>query len=539
MRPLYDYLIIDEASKTTFQDFLIPALYSKHWVLSGDLKQLTPYVEQDTIQSSLEEIPEFNKNMQFVQTILCLAKDNHIATKNMRFYITVSADVIKAAEELVCDSPLLAGIICNDKSKNPYAVSVQELKHSEQKAVVLYGAKLLFIEDSALAQVRSFLPADFVPMYDIVHDEHYADLFLAASVKRYFSAKAREIELGSFRERTKFKTAEDIAEYWTKATKEHSWAQEITWRLCRIQELFLEADGNKTVKRYKNEIAERMPSAKGKREKVEKYCNALTGIALPSILQLLQNGLSKDVRKNFKPATLNEGFDNRDFEMRHTMLTYQHRMHPAISDFSAKKIYNGEALKDGSEMEDVREWHCSVFAHNRDMWLNTDGKVHRDCVNENQIEINMIKQKIREFMQWTKQNPNPDKDSNGKWSVACLTYYKRQERLLKQAIKELFGEQREKSHYDNEGSHIEVFIYTVDKFQGREADVVFLSLIKSGNAPLGFMDSPNRLNVALTRARFQRVIVGGRNYFKNTKKSELLKELAELASGSKNVEVTK
>ena len=66
VRPLYDYLIIDEASKTTFQDFLIPALYSKRWILSGDIKQLTPYVEQETIQSSLEEMPEFDRYMQRV-----------------------------------------------------------------------------------------------------------------------------------------------------------------------------------------------------------------------------------------------------------------------------------------------------------------------------------------------------------------------------------------------------------------------------------------------------------------------------------------
>ena len=71
----------------------------------------------------------------------------------------------------------------------------------------------------------------------------------------------------------------------------------------------------------------------------------------------------------------------------------------------------------------------------------------------------------------------------------------------------------------------EILIYTVDKFQGREADVVFLSMIKSGDANLGFMDSPNRLNVALTRARYQRIIVGDKSYFMRCN-SALLRELA-------------
>ena len=178
-----------------------------------------------------------------------------------------------------------------------------------------------------------------------------------------------------------------------------------------------------------------------------------------------------------------------------------------------------------------------MFLKSHDVWLDTTSKLenYRDCTNENQFEVRIIKNRIQEFMEWTKDNPNPN-DSKGNWSVACLTYYKRQERNLKQAVKELFGEQREKSWYRKEEKHIEVFIYTVDKFQGREADVVFLSLVKSGKATLGFMDSPNRLNVALTRARFQRAIVGCHSYFRNTNKSVLLKNLAE---ESDNVEVVK
>jgi superfamily I DNA and/or RNA helicase len=40
------------------------------------------------------------------------------------------------------------------------------------------------------------------------------------------------------------------------------------------------------------------------------------------------------------------------------------------------------------------------------------------------------------------------------------------------------------------------------------------------------MDSPNRLNVALTRAKYQMVVVGNKEYF-STCKSELLKAVAQ------------
>ena len=528
VRPLYDYLIVDEASKTTFQDFLIPALYSKHWILSGDLKQLTPYVEQETIQSSLEEMPEFDKNWQRVQTILQLAKDNRIGKKPLSFYIVVPPEQIVAAEKLLTEewSRDKIGIITDKSNKNPYAVSIQEIKDASNKAVILYDAKLLIIEKTIFKEVQDILPSYYTPMFDVESDDCYKSLRLAASVKYSFSfKKSIGVELGKEKKEKKvYKKWEDIADYWSRALKDKSWAGEITWRLCRLQELAFDGAKKETVEDYKKQIEERLPSDPEKKDVVKDYCNAISGIALPSVLQLLQQGLDKEVIKNKKETTLNSGFNKKDFDCRHTMLTYQHRMHPVISKFSREKIYHGKALLDGSEMENNRQWNCEVFGKRATIWIDTkDTQDHR---NENSHEVAIICEELKKFMTWTKDNPN-EKEKNGCWSVACLTYYKKQERLLKQEIRGLFSDPREKSWYHDKDKHTEVFIYTVDKFQGREADVVFLSLIKSGNANLGFMDSPNRLNVALTRARYQRVIVGSGSYFNRTKKSELLRELAK------------
>ncbi|MEV6964303.1 AAA domain-containing protein [Hamadaea sp. NPDC051192] len=41
----YDTLIVDEASKVTVGEFLIPALRARRWILVGDEKQLTPFVD--------------------------------------------------------------------------------------------------------------------------------------------------------------------------------------------------------------------------------------------------------------------------------------------------------------------------------------------------------------------------------------------------------------------------------------------------------------------------------------------------------------
>ena len=66
---------------------------------------------------------------------------------------------------------------------------------------------------------------------------------------------------------------------------------------------------------------------------------------------------------------------------------------------------------------------------------------------------------------------------------------------------------------------------TVDRFQGHEADLVLLSFVKSGS--VGFLNSPNRLNVALTRARYQIVLIGDQAWLGSDRcRSELLQALA-------------
>ncbi len=52
-------------------------------------------------------------------------------------------------------------------------------------------------------------------------------------------------------------------------------------------------------------------------------------------------------------------------------------------------------------------------------------------------------------------------------------------------------------------------INTVDGFQGRERDVVYLSLVRSNERQeIGFLSDYRRMNVAITRAKKYLVVIG-------------------------------
>lgn len=79
--------------------------------------------------------------------------------------------------------------------------------------------------------------------------------------------------------------------------------------------------------------------------------------------------------------------------------------------------------------------------------------------------------------------------------VAVLSPYAAQVSLLAAQLRAAFGP--------------DVEVGTVDGMQGRERDVVVVSLVRSNDAKeVGFLEDRRRLNVAMTRARRQLVIVG-------------------------------
>ena len=106
------------------------------------------------------------------------------------------------------------------------------------------------------------------------------------------------------------------------------------------------------------------------------------------------------------------------------------------------------------------------------------------------------------FLEYAEGNKHPD---SSQWTVAILSFYKPQTRLLTQLLSARRFKGRGHVYFNNDGS-IKIFVGNVDSMQGREADIVFLSMVRRGG--LGFLDNTNRINVAITRAKYQLVVVG-------------------------------
>jgi hypothetical protein len=126
----------------------------------------------------------------------------------------------------------------------------------------------------------------------------------------------------------------------------------------------------------------------------------------------------------------------------------------------------------------------------------------------NPREARVVIDELRAFDEWAAGNP---RDDGRPWQAAVLTFYTGQERETRNHLCRWTSQHNEMRHFargPRQRPHLSIELCTVDRFQGHEADLVIITFASA--RPTSFLESPNRLNVALTRARYQRVIVGDR-----------------------------
>ncbi len=120
------------------------------------------------------------------------------------------------------------------------------------------------------------------------------------------------------------------------------------------------------------------------------------------------------------------------------------------------------------------------------------------------------------------------------YSIGVITGYTAQLRLLRKTIdkKRYQGNINKVLHWKNrkqEDKEDKFSISVFDRFQGLERDIVIVDLVKSGaGLHLGFLEVPNRINVALSRQKRLLIIVGDYSGIINAKTHNLNGEKAAL-----------
>lgn len=524
----FDYLIIDESSKTTFQEFLVPALYAKKWILVGDIKQLSPFTDREHIVANLSDfVIDNGKNKEVIfrsheqQASLLLFKffEKEFLEKNNNDFMVIKViqeeikSIIMELRERVKNNPSkykekskYLGFIIDSKANvnedegdDFFVIRPEDIINGNPNSWIISGLSLIFIDSNIYDQVVEYIPSNKIHLG--IKDWNDSKEYFKASA--YYENSAKNIEI---RDRNKIITGVgNIIKNTNEFLQSKKWADEVAWRIIRKYDLRL---SNKKLVNHDKDIELLVPSIN--REEVMSKIDVVHSIALPSTLESLQRGVP--TKREFKfNSVLNSGFNQQDRQKRHVVLDYQHRMHNEISKFPRSEFYNNEALKDSSKVLIERSWNYDRYPA-RNIWIDVEGKTIR---NFNIEEVKALMKELKQFVEWAK-------GTNKKWTVACLTFYKGQERRLREELRLYCNQKNRNQNFERD--NVEISLYTIDKFQGREADITFISMVQTFR--VGFLDSPNRLNVALTRARYQRVIIGKKSYFANQNISNELKSLA-------------
>lgn len=177
-----------------------------------------------------------------------------------------------------------------------------------------------------------------------------------------------------------------------------------------------------------------------------------------------------------------------------SLLKVQYRMNDPIMGFSNQYFYDG-ALRAAPSVQhhrlDIDEDQPLIFIDTAGCGF--DEKLQEAYLSRyNPEEFQILREHLYTLVAAYREADLPLP------SIAIISPYREQVRYMQAAIAE-----------DAELAEAPITINTIDGFQGQERDVVYISLVRSNaKGEIGFLQDYRRMNVAMTRARQQLIIVG-------------------------------
>jgi ATP-dependent RNA/DNA helicase IGHMBP2 len=174
------------------------------------------------------------------------------------------------------------------------------------------------------------------------------------------------------------------------------------------------------------------------------------------------------------------------------LIERQYRMHEHIMGFSSKIFYGGKLVADesvrGRTLKDLPGVAACADTEKPLLFLDTAGKGFEEKLEEgsqsryNPEEAELVLAELRRYLSY---GVPPEE-------IAVISAYSAQVRLLV-----------------SKSPDPAVEIDSVDGFQGREKELVIVSLVRSNmEGEMGFLADTRRMNVAMTRAKKRLVVIG-------------------------------
>lgn len=187
-----------------------------------------------------------------------------------------------------------------------------------------------------------------------------------------------------------------------------------------------------------------------------------------------------------------------------TRLTVQYRMNEAIMDFPSMELYDGELVAHESaaqrKLADLAEVAQTTLTEEVAVFVDTAGAGYDEVLDDQSRSNPEEGEKIAAAVLALLETGVRAVD------VAVITPYSAQVRWLRERLRDVQ----------------DLEIDTVDGFQGREKEAIFISLVRCNDrGEIGFLSDIRRMNVALTRARRKVYVlgdsatIGGHRFYKN------------------------
>lgn len=459
----FDLLIMDEVSKMTLSEFLAIAVKAKRWILVGDPQQLPPYNNSEENGPTLDDV--FDAPLELVCSVGAFLERTKpydrraarlivVATKPARTVAAIRAHIsavnIESSPPVATleEGPIDGIVVCDENSLGAACEAVSPMRNRDRTHAPDQRGSLSLLVERGLRVTRP----EFASGTRLVETRYRCQALIFENAFNVYHAQPWSEQAGQKLSIVRFRKG--LEKYLPSVDA-----------IASLNGHSAASLSKKDYRSVRDKIAARYAI-----NTVSVY-DWLTGIPADffdvSPLLELRRLSHSDLCLAVRPFV--------------GVLKKQYRMHASLSRIPRELFYYNEALHDGKKDEtaDCRVVFVQV-SEGGDAGSETNShECERICRLLTDLNVRI-----------------PDQEK--KPGIMVITPYRDQKALLADAIDGL----RDRGQIDR----LDVDAYTLDSCQGREAEYVLISLVRSKATP--FLDMPKRWNVALTRAMHGLFIVG-------------------------------